>query len=122
MALATSSLPVPVSPWIRTAESVRATMCNACQTLRSPCWEPIIALRAADESRGMMLIALATMTLLQMAKYQPSALCRLNNFTSDQIACFNEWQALKSRVECIFKTLFREMPNSRTDRGSQAKQ
>jgi hypothetical protein len=68
MALATSSLPVPVSPWMRTAESVRATICTACQTLRSPCWEPIIALRAADESRGMMLIAFATMTFTPAGK------------------------------------------------------
>src|SRR6266851_248110 len=70
MALATSSLPVPVSPWIRTAESVRATRCNESQTFRSPRLEPMSSLRAADESKGMMLIALVTMCLLQMAKYK----------------------------------------------------
>src|SRR5258706_9622739 len=69
MALATSSLPVPVSPWMRTTELVRATLCNESQTFRSPRLEPMSSLRA-DESEGMTLIALVTMYLLQMAKYK----------------------------------------------------
>ena len=37
----------------------------------------------------MMLIALASMTVVEMAKYQ---LRRMSDFTPDQIASSNEWQ------------------------------
>src|ERR1700674_5162470 len=43
MARAINSLPVPVSPWIRTVESVGATLETCANTLRSDSEEPTIS-------------------------------------------------------------------------------
>src|SRR6266403_5694519 len=101
MALATSALPVPVSPWIRTVESVRATMCNESHTFRSPRLEPMSSLWAAHESKRMMLIALVTMCLLQVTTYRSSFLCPGMHFDA--------WHSLQGRVKRLFDFADREI-------------
>jgi hypothetical protein len=61
LALATSSLPVPVSPWIRTAESVRATIWTRFHTHRKARLDPIIS-PLDDFSTGMQVIAVAAIS------------------------------------------------------------
>src|SRR6266478_4414202 len=112
MALATSSLPVPVSPWMRTTELVRATLCNESQTFRGPRLEPMSSLRA-DESEGMTLIALVTMyySRWRSTKAYLCVLGWMDNFTSIHVASLDAWQLLQSRVECIIDFVDRELQN-----------
>src|ERR1700720_2864322 len=68
---------------MRTAESVRATICNESQTFRSPRLKPINSLRGADESTEMIRTVPVAICLLQNlldVKY------RLHNIRSSQSA------------------------------------
>src|SRR5271170_1746111 len=62
-----SSLPVPVSPWISTAESVGATMRTAFKACRMPWLVPIIWCSGRKTSRRVGNIVLAKVAMIGFA-------------------------------------------------------
>lgn len=82
IALARSSFPVPVSPWIRTAESVRATIWTEYQTLRNSWLEPIMPPKR-NESASLKDSAVVAMFFTSLNRF--GSLARISAASLDQI-------------------------------------
>src|SRR5580658_8125142 len=62
-----SSFPVPVSPWIKTAESVRATICTELHTRRRPRLEPISSPSNLGWFAGVLAIMLTKVAITRIS-------------------------------------------------------